>query len=340
MLYLLYGDDTFTIRETLSSMKQEVGPPDLRDVNVTVLDGDQATFDRLTATCDTVPFMAEKRLVVMQGLLSRFERRTQSRAPRAAGGDALGEWKGLPDYLTRVPGSTDLVFVEGPLAQANPLLSAIRPYVKARTFRVPRAGELRQWIRRRAAAGGIDIEPRAVDTLAEAIGGDLGVINTELQKLSLYRWGHTVRHEDVEELVSYSKEANIFEAVDAMMEGRPELAIRLVHRLLQSGRPPSYVLAMMARQVRLLILAKELRSERVPFDQQGKRLGLAGYPLRKTLDQEKMFSAERLLDVHRKLLEADVMIKTTGTDEELVLDVLIAEVSTGRAAGVRRAAGP
>ena len=110
--------------------------------------------------------------------------------------------------------------------------------------------------------------------------------------------------------------------------------------LLQSGRPPSYVLAMMARQVRLLILAKELRAERVPLDQQGKRLRLAGYPLRKTQDQERMFSAERLLDVHRKLLEADVMIKTTGTDEELVLDMLIAEVSTVRAAGVRRVAGP
>ena len=141
MLYLLYGDDTFTIRETLSSMKQEVGPPDLRDVNITVLDGDQATFDRLTATCDTVPFMAAKRLVVVQGLLSLFERRPQSRPPRVAGGDALGEWKGLPDYLTRVPDTTDLVFVDGALSRANPLLSAIRTLGSCRRTGCPREFE-------------------------------------------------------------------------------------------------------------------------------------------------------------------------------------------------------
>ena len=75
MIHLLYGDDEFSISETVASMKDAVEPPDLRDVNVTVLDGPSIGFDELRATCDTVPFLAEKRVVVVHGLLGQFERR-------------------------------------------------------------------------------------------------------------------------------------------------------------------------------------------------------------------------------------------------------------------------
>jgi DNA polymerase-3 subunit delta len=341
VVHLLFGDDTFTVQETLSLMKEKVWTADLRDVNTTVLDGDQVSLDLLVATCDTVPFLAEKRMVIVQGLLSLFERRVPSQA-RGGGGrqqpPSMGEWKALPEYLSRVPESTDLVFVEGRLSATNTLLAAIRPHVKVRTFTVPRYEELRRWIRARAVANGVEIESRAVDTLAEAIGGDLRVIAVELEKLSLYRRGQPIRHQDVLELVSYTKEANIFAAVDAIMEGRPDTALELVHQLLQSGRPPSYVLGMVARQVRLLILAKELRAQGVAPAEQSKPLGVSGYPLRKTQEQEKRFSGRRLVEIHRRLLEADVSIKTTGVDEELVLDVLIAEVSSTPARQVRRPA--
>ena len=346
MVYLLYGDDAFTIQETLSRLKEGLGPADLRDVNITVLDGAEVSFDRLAATCDTVPFLADKRLVIVQGLLALFEPNPPSRRPRADRAEAdqpgrpnlTADWKGLPEYLSRVPETTDLVFVDRRLREINRMLSAIRPHAKTRVFQLPKPGELREWIRRRAADKGIDIEPRAIHLLAETIGGDLAVMDTELEKLSTYRRGVAVRPEDVEDLVSYTKEGNIFGAVDAVMEGRPEVAIQAVHQLLQSGRPAAYVLTMMARQVRLLILAKELRSERVPLAEQGKRLGLTGYPLRKTLEQERTFSAERLVQIHRKLLDADVSIKTTGTEDELVLDVLIAEVASKEARGHRRRA--
>ena len=125
----------------------------------------------------------------------------------------------------------------------------------------------------------------------------------------------------------HTREANIFMAVDAMIEGRAGVAIGQVHLLLQAGRPAAFVLAMMARQVRLLILAKELKSRRVPQGELGGRLGLAGYPLRKTLEQAGKTDAQRLVDMHRRLVEADLSIKSTGADEELILDVLIAESS-------------
>ena len=331
MIHLLYGDDEFSISETVSTAKDSVQPPDLRDVNITVLDGPSIGFDELRATCDTVPFLADKRMVIVNGLLGQFERRrgTGSTPPRDQAPRKLDGWEGLGEYLPQVPETTSLLFVDGPLGRSNPMLAAVRPHARVRTFAVPNERRVAQWVSDRAADRGIPIEPAAADALAGAIGGDLRVVAGELEKLTVYRAGEPVRREDVDEMVSYAKEASIFAAVDAMVEGRLDAALSASHQLLRMGRPPAFILAMVARQVRLLILAKELKERGVPAAEHGRRLGLSGYPLRKTMEQERGFTADRLALVHRKLLDADVLLKTTGADEETVLDLLITEVAAG-----------
>ena len=331
MIYLLHGGDEFSLNEVLASMKEDLEPAELRDVNIATLDGAHVSLGELIAVCDTVPFLAEKRMVIVRGLLAKFE----ARAPARGGTRGTpsqdrgrGPWEGLPEYLPRMSQTTELVFVEERLSEANPLLATLRPLVEVRTFPLPAGNALRQWIRQRAASQGIDMEPRAVDTLAETIGSNLRIIDLELRKLSLFRWGGVIRHEDVQELVAYAKEANIFAAVDAVLEGRAGVAVRLAHQLLDSGRAPSHLLTMIARQVRFLLLAKDLKAQGVASSEMGRRLSLSGFPLRKTLEQEGRFTHERLAHIHHKLLEADISIKTGELDDGLALDVLIAEVAS------------
>ena len=331
MIHVLFGGDELSLEECVDSLKAAVEPEELRDVNVSSMDAQSLSLDELKATCDTVPFLAERRLVVVRGLLSQFESRPGTRdgsGATPAESRRLGAWEGLAEYLPQVPESTDLVLVDGRLSDRNPMLAKIRPLARVRTFPLPTGGALRQWIQARAEKQQVSIEPRAVATLAEAVGTNLRVLDLELQKLSLRCWGRTAAVQDVEELVAYAKEASIFAAVDAVIEGRPSVAIPLVHQLLDSGRSATYVLSMIARQVRLLLLAKDLKAQGVSAGQIGGRLSLSGYPLRKTLEQEGRLSHASLREIHRKLLEADVSIKTGELDDQLALDLLLAEVAS------------
>ena len=329
MKHLLYGDDSFTIRETISAMKENVGTPDLRDVNVSTFEASEVSFDELVATSSTVPFMADRRMVIVRGLLGTFEpgpaARSRSR-PARNGESALGEWERLAEYLPTVPETTDLVLVDGRLNRNNPLLRRIGRLVTVRMFPLPRGGELRAWVRDRASSKGMEVEPRAVDRLAETVGGDLDTLDSELEKLASYRPDGPVTEADVDELVSYTREANIFATVDAVVEGRSGPAIRLARQLLESGRPPSYLLAMLARQVRLLVLAKELKTDGVATSELGSRLKLSDYPLKKTLEQERRFTSDRLAQMHRRLLETDVEIKSGTVPEEIAVELLIADL--------------
>ena len=73
MLYILSGEDDFSINQSLEEIKKGMGDRDMLSANTTVFDGQQVTPDQLGAVCGTVPFLAEKRLVIIKGLLGRFE---------------------------------------------------------------------------------------------------------------------------------------------------------------------------------------------------------------------------------------------------------------------------
>lgn len=339
LIYLLYGGDDFSLQETLSSLKEAVEPAELRDVNIAALDGTRVTVEELVAASSTVPFLAEKRMVIVDGLLSLFEVRAPSRSASSRAtstrGAALGQWEPLAQRLSGIPETTDLVFVDGLLSESNPLLSRMRPLAKTLRFPLPSGRELPEWVRLRAAKLDAEIEPRAVAALAENVGRNLRMLDQELQKLSVYRGGERIRLQDVQDLVAHVKEANIFAAVDAVLEGRSRLAIRTIRQLVDAGRAPTNIITMIGRQVRLLLLAKDLKAQGVLPAEMGRRLSLSGYPLRKTLEQGERLTTQRLVEMHHRLLEADLGIKTGETDGQLALDLLIAELAAGRAGQFR-----
>ena len=333
MIYLIYGEDSLSVEETLASLSADTGDNDLYDVNTTTLNGATVSLAELEAAWSTIPFLADKRIVVVRGLLARMEQGRGGGSSRTRGMDE--EWTDIGERLTHVPDSTELIFADSAISRNNPLMSAIRTHAQVHEFRLPSVREMPGWVRQRADRLGAAIEPGAISALVDAIGNDTRLIDMELQKLALYRSDgrsdepsdRMIRRQDVEEMVSYVREANIFAAVDAALEGRAGFALRLAHQLLAEGRSSTYVITMLARQVRFLIVAKDMKSRGFQQDEIGRRLSIRGYPLTKTMQQEGRFSAERLAEIHRRLLEADLSIKTGAADEEMALDALIVGLS-------------
>lgn len=331
LIQLLYGPDSFSLREALSKLKTSVSHLDLGDVNITVLDGKELRLNQLIANCNALPFLAQMRLVIVENLLSQFENNTAAyslqRPLKTSSSSSLKEWDTLPEHLVNFPETTHLVFVDGPLRGKNRLLAKIGPLAQIRTFPTPSRRDLQNWIKRRVTKKGSNIDTEAVMMLADIVGHDLQTLDSEIEKLTTYRPDQIIREEDIVALVSYAKDANIFATVDAMINGSSGQAITQAHQVLNSGRPTTYILSMIARQVRMLILVKDLKSRKISDSKIGSRLGLSGYPLQKTIHQEKQFTLKDLKYIHTKLVESDIKVKTSGSDEHLVLDLLIAEIS-------------
>ena len=114
MLYLLLGEDDFSIHEALEEIKKSIGDQTVLAANTTVLDGQQVTLEQLSSACETVPFLAERRLIIVEGLLGRFEPGNKSGRKKAARrADRQDEHQPIVDCVSRIPDFAALVMVVG-----------------------------------------------------------------------------------------------------------------------------------------------------------------------------------------------------------------------------------
>ena len=107
MIDLLYGKDEFTIFEKVKKMRDEITPHELRDINTTIMNGLELSLGELISAALTVPFMGEKRLVIVENLSARFE------SGFTDANKALGDWESIAVELDAIPPTTKPVFREG-----------------------------------------------------------------------------------------------------------------------------------------------------------------------------------------------------------------------------------
>lgn len=343
MIYVFYGADSFTLHETLAELKSELDGDGMLATNTVVFDGHQLRPEELQTVCGTLPFMGAHRLVLVEGFLGRFEAARDRR--RGAGGRAgqpgrrpdLGPWRDLPAVLEGLPPSTALVFVDGGISNRNPVLQMLSPLAQVRPFPQLPQREVAGWIQDRARRQDVAISPAAVRLLATLVGNDLWALWQELNKLALYAAGRQIEEDEVRALTVAAREVSVFPVVDAVVEGRPDQALRLLEHLLDQGSAAPYVLAMLTRQYRNLLLATEMLSQRRPAREIGERLGISSqFALGKVVEQARRYPPARLAASYRRLLEADASIKTGVHREELALELLVEDLARlASAAGTR-----
>jgi DNA polymerase-3 subunit delta len=328
LLYILLGDDDFSLHQSLEEIKRGIGDPTTLAANTTVLDGQQATLSQLNTVCETLPFLAERRLVIVRGLLERFEPKGKpSRKKTSPMPDQRNEYKSLADHINGIPDSTILVLIDSGIKSNNPLLRELSDKAEVKSFPLLRDVELRQWIQRRVAEESGSISSQAVTLLAKLVGSNLWVMASEINKLVLFTSGRRIDEEDVKRVVSHAQQTSVFVMVDAILEFKANVAEQALQQLLQRGAAPAYLLVMLSRQVRMIVRVKELRNRRKTRVEIQNKLGLTSeFALRKTLEQADRYPLERLKKVYHKLLEADLSIKTGKYDAELTLNILIAEL--------------
>jgi DNA polymerase-3 subunit delta len=158
-------------------------------------------------------------------------------------------------------------------------------------------------------------------------GPDLWSLNNEIDKLVAFSENKHIKDDDVQIVTSYKGEVNIFLLVDAVIERRSKVAHELLHRLYQTGAVPSYIITMINRQLRMIVMVKDL-SQRMSKTQIKSKAGIpSDMALDRTVKQAKAYSMEHIKTAYHKLLEADLAIKSGKyTNEDLTVELLVSEL--------------
>jgi DNA polymerase-3 subunit delta len=327
----MYGKDNFSLHQELKKIKAGLGNTEMLAINTNVLDGQQINLAQIQDVCNAVPFLHQVRLVIVEGLLERFEppKKTEKRTntSKLKSDSTLKEWQDLGSYINKIPATTILILIDGELDnRKNILLKRLSPLAEIKAFPELKGKYLQSWIRKRITESGGNASPKAINLLEELIGSDLWNMSSEIDKLLAFSHGRLITEDDVKQVTSYTREANIFALIDAILESRIKAAQHLLHRLLQEGVVPPQILVLITRQLRRIIMAKEM-SQKLSRTQVMGRLGITSdYVFDKVSEQAKAYTIENLKLAYQKVLEADVAIKTGKYDGDLAVDLLVVEL--------------
>lgn len=329
MFLIYHGQNDYAIDEAVAELRQKVGTPDMLEANSHRFDAPDVRFDEVRAACESVPFLAEHRLVHVRGLLSMFEpdrRRGRSGAPERL----IKEWSQMGEMADHMPPSTILVLTDGETTVRNLLLGKLRNHATVKVFPPLKGEALGRWIKEKAAELGTSITPGALGLLAQWVGHDQRVISNELQKLALYANGRSITEQDIRTLVPQAGEANIYAAVDALLEGRTAPGVQAIQRLRAGGTGFSEIAARLAEQLRRVMLAKEVLADGGKEAEVREKLNIQqGWIARRVVQQAQKIQQSRLEFLHVSLLDTDLAIKRGRLDEDLALDLLLSRFSIG-----------
>jgi DNA polymerase-3 subunit delta len=365
MFYLLHGADEFSAHESLSRLRAS---PNF-GYNQDVFSGAETSLETILATCDTLPFLSEQRLVVVEGLPRRKRaakdggdagtdegvssstmRETESAAGPSAGASTKSKRsksaaanprafaEGLAAYVERLPETTVLVvLVDEALEATHPLVTAARQHGRVHTFAPPRGPQLEDWLDRRAKSLGVALAPDAASLLVTEVGETTRLLAGELEKLRTYVGeGGTIRVEDVRALSPATRQSQVFDLTDSLARRDNKTALVLLHELLASGESPLGIVALTAFTTRSLLQVKALAERGMRSAQIVQTAGMAPFVVEKSLAAARRFSFAQLEAAHRALLEIDTALKSSRMTPELALDLLVVEFGGGRNANAAR----
>jgi DNA polymerase-3 subunit delta len=151
-------------------------------------------------------------------------------------------------------------------------------------------------------------------------------MNNEIKKLVSFKSKRRIEAEDVELLVKPKIEADIFKTIDAIAQKNKKQALFLIHKHLEKGDSPLYLLSMINFQFRNLLMIKDLIEKNRPYYAILKTTKLHPFVVKKSWQLANKFTFQELKKIYQKIFQADLSIKTGKIEPKITLELLLAEL--------------
>ncbi len=319
MIFFLYGEDTFRSRakkrELLDGFKSKRDPTGM---NVVVLDAQKDKEERIFEELVAAPFLAEKRMLVIENLLSNKKTKLQ---------------KSFLEILEaqKIPETTILIlWEEGKTfkSDAGKLFDILKKEKYAQEFPVIAGRELSRWIVSEIASHSATIESPAVDFIVAHAGNDLWYIHSLLDQLLAYAAGAQITLENVKIFLKETVDDNIFNLVDALIAKNSKKVFAMIEEQYRKGEDAQFIFAMIMRQFKILLQLSDMyaRGMRERDDIVARQLGLHPFVVKKSLSLVQKYSFEQLKTIYHELLEIDIKTKTGQGDQSQMLDFFVGKL--------------
>jgi DNA polymerase-3 subunit delta len=312
VITILTGSNNFALRAGQHKLVGDfVAAHD--DMALERLDGEEASYERIQEALQSLPFLADKKMVVLQspGANKQFAENAEK-------------------LLTELPETTDLIIIEPKLDKRGVYYKFLKKQPGFQEFNELDERGLAQWLVRTAKEKGVAMSASDASYLVSRVGANQQTLSNEIEKLSLRAAGGSddtpgsgkIDRATIDALTATTPQSTIFQLLEAAFAGNTRRALELYAEQRALKVEPQQIIAMLAWQLHVLALVKTA-GDKTP-DEIARDAKLSPYVVRKSAGIARRLSladTKRLVD---DLLTIDERLKREPLNaDDALLNYLI-----------------
>ncbi len=308
-VYLLYGEEAYLRKQYRDRLRQAIVGDDT--MNYSYFEGKSANVNSIIEMSETLPFFVDKRLIIVEN--SGFFK---------SANDVLCE------YITNIPETTIIVFVEEEVDKRGKLYKRVKEQGYETEMGVQTSAVLEKWVLNILNENNKKITKETMEYFISAVGNDMTNLAGELEKLICYCMDkEVILVEDIHEICTEQISSKIFDMIDALGGKNQKKTLDIYYDLISTKEPPMRILFMLARQFNIMLQVAELTKMGMNQKDIASKAGLQPFIVGKTMRQNANFKKSDLVSALRECIEIETDIKSGNMDEKIGVEMLLIKYS-------------
>lgn len=276
------------------------------DLGLERIDGDDAEYDRIRESLQSLPFLAARKMIVLRnpGANKQFVENAET---------LLGE----------LPETTDVILVEPKLDKRQSYYKFLKKATDFREYNALDENGLARWLTQAATEQDGSLSASDARFLVERVGADQQLLAGELDKLLLYE--PKISRANIELLTERTPQSTIFELLETAFAGNAKKSLELYAEQRAQKVEPQQIIAMLAWQLHILALVKTA-GERTP-DAIAKEAKISPFVVRKSAAIARKLPLAKLKKLIASLLDIDRRLKSESLDADEALQNYLLQIA-------------
>lgn len=305
-VYLIFGEEVYLCNQAKQRLKQAIISSD-DTMNYSYFEGKKINVPEVVDLAMTAPFFHSHRLLFLE---------------------ETGFFKQCPDsileLISTLPKTTCLIFSETEVDKRSKLYKAIQKYGYVGEMKTPDEKALFLWVSSLLKQEKKRMKETTFRYFIERTGTDMEHIKQELEKLFSYTFSREeITITDVQIITTQIITSKIFDMLDAMIKKEQEKAMNYYYDLLSLKEPPMRILALIVRQINLIIQIKEMNQKSIYKGDISKKVGVPSFAVSKYLEQSRNYTLTQLKRMLHLCIDTEVSVKTGKLIDTIGIELLI-----------------
>ncbi|QGU00006.1 hypothetical protein SYNTR_1412 [Candidatus Syntrophocurvum alkaliphilum] len=314
-IYFIWGEDVYLLDKAIENKIEDIEKLYEDESEIIYLEADELGPLELAHSLEYSSLFSLHRIVIIKKpwWLNKASRKNKK----------IDEiYQVLKSYLNKEYQQQALIITALEYNKTNSIAKLINENAQIINCQKPTKDFLVNWMENDLNTRGKTITPKAAAIIANS-KNDMYYIKNLIDKICLINYNKEINYQDIEYELESREEINIFRLTDAIFDRDLNQSITAFNKLILQGSHPVFILYMITRQFvdfSKVKYYKELGFSKEKVEQES---GMKSFVIRKMMAKTQTFSWEEIRIVFEELLKTDILLKTTSSDEKLVMETLL-----------------